>query len=112
MPGWIVYRSPEQAHETSQGRRLTDLGAIIESIRKLLSTSQGGVRQMKHQLGMMLGISALMIGPAMGQNQPNPAQAAAKTLLQAADKAIGPSRVLPWTEAGTGRLAYPRQRFG
>ncbi len=66
---------------------------------------------MKHQLGMMLGISALMIGPAMAQNQPNPAQAAAKTLLQAADKAIGASSVKSWTETGTGWMGYPGQQY-
>ena len=52
---------------------------------------------MRNQLGMMFGISALMIGPAMAQNQPNPNQAAAKALLQAADKAIGASNVKSWS---------------
>ena len=66
---------------------------------------------MKSQLGMMLGISALMIGPAMAQNQPNPGQAAAKTLLQAADKAIGASSVKSWVISGTGWMGYPGQQF-
>ena len=52
---------------------------------------------MKNQLGILFGISALMVGPALAQNQPNPNQAAnqaaAKALLQAADKAIGASSV-------------------
>ena len=43
---------------------------------------------MKNQLGILLGMSALLAGPAMAQNAPNPNQAAAKALLQAADKAI------------------------
>ena len=48
---------------------------------------------MKTQLGVLFGISALMVGPALAQNQPNANQAAAKALLQAADKAIGASSV-------------------
>jgi glyoxylase-like metal-dependent hydrolase (beta-lactamase superfamily II) len=67
---------------------------------------------MKPQLGVVFGISALMVGPALAQNQPNPAQAAAKTLLQAADKAIGASSVKSWTaSAATGRMGYPGQQF-
>jgi glyoxylase-like metal-dependent hydrolase (beta-lactamase superfamily II) len=67
---------------------------------------------MKYQLGMMLGISALMVGPALAQNQPNPAQAAAKSLLQAADKAIGASSIKSFTAtAATGRMGYPGQQF-
>src|SRR5437868_10508150 len=61
--------------------------------------------QMKNQLGMLFGLSALMVGPAMAQNAgPNPAQAAAKTLLQAADKAIGASTVKSYTVTATGRM--------
>ena len=66
---------------------------------------------MKSQLGMMLGLSALMVGPAMAQNQPTPDQAAAKALLQAADKAIGASTVKSWTISGTGWMGYPGQQF-
>jgi glyoxylase-like metal-dependent hydrolase (beta-lactamase superfamily II) len=71
---------------------------------------------MKHQLGIALGLSALMIGPAMAQQQqPNAnqaaARAAAKTLLQAADKATGASFVKSWTASGTGRMGYPGQQF-
>jgi glyoxylase-like metal-dependent hydrolase (beta-lactamase superfamily II) len=66
---------------------------------------------MKHQLGMMIGISALMIGPAMAQQQPNPNQAAAKALLQAADKAMGASFVKGWTASGTGWMGYPGQQY-
>ena len=66
---------------------------------------------MKSQLGIMLGLSALMIGPAMAQNQPNPNQAAAKALLQAADKAIGASSVKSWASTGTGWMGYPGQQF-
>ena len=40
---------------------------------------------MRNKLGMFIGISALMVGPAMAQNAPNPNQVAAKALLQAAD---------------------------
>jgi glyoxylase-like metal-dependent hydrolase (beta-lactamase superfamily II) len=67
---------------------------------------------MKEQLRLLLGISALMVGPATAQQgQPNPNQAAAKALLQAADKAIGASRVKSWTSTGTGRRGYPGQQF-
>ena len=66
---------------------------------------------MKSQLGMMLGLSALMIGPALAQSQPTPAQAAAKTLLQAADKATGASTVKSWSISGTGWMGYPGQQF-
>ena len=65
---------------------------------------------MKKQLGIMLGLSALMIGPAMAQ-QPNPNQAAAKVLLQAADKAMGASFLKSWTASGTGWMGYPGQQF-
>jgi hypothetical protein len=51
------------------------------------------MRDMKTQLGIWFGVSALMVGPALAQNQPNANQAAAKALLQAADKAIGASSV-------------------
>jgi hypothetical protein len=45
---------------------------------------------MKTKLGVLLLASSAMIVPAAAQQgQPNPAQAAAKALLQAADKAIG-----------------------
>ncbi len=65
---------------------------------------------MKNQLGILVGLSALMIGPAMAQ-QPNPNQAAAKTLLQAADKAMGASYLKSWTASGTGWMGYPGQQF-
>ncbi len=51
-----------------------------------------------------------MIGPAMAQ-QPNPNQAAAKALLQAADKAMGASYLKSWTASGTGWMGYPGQQF-
>src|SRR5262245_16653885 len=74
---------------------------------------------MKQQLGMMLGLSALMMGSAMAQQQaqqqPTPQQianrAAAKTVLQAADKAMGASFVKGWTASGTGWMGYPGQQF-
>src|SRR2546430_3113650 len=52
-----------------------------------------------------------MLGPALARNQPNPGQAAAKALLQAADKAIGASSVKSFTATGTGRMGYPGQQF-
>jgi glyoxylase-like metal-dependent hydrolase (beta-lactamase superfamily II) len=52
-----------------------------------------------------------MVGPAMAQDAPNPNQAAAKVLLQAADKAIGASSVKSWTNTGTGWMGYPGQPY-
>jgi glyoxylase-like metal-dependent hydrolase (beta-lactamase superfamily II) len=66
---------------------------------------------MRTNLGIAFGMSALIIGPAMAQNQPNPNQAAAKTLLQAADKAIGASNVKSFTITATGRMGYPGLQF-
>jgi len=67
---------------------------------------------MRNQLKLMLGVaaSALMATPALAQ-QPNPNQAAAKALLQAADKAIGASQVKSWTATGTGWMGYPGQQY-
>ena len=71
---------------------------------------------MKIQLGTLLVTSAVLIGPAMAQNAgPNPeqaaARAAAKSLLQAADKAIGASSVKSFINAATGWMGYPGQQF-
>jgi glyoxylase-like metal-dependent hydrolase (beta-lactamase superfamily II) len=67
---------------------------------------------MRHKLGMMIGISALMISPALAQGQqPNPNQAAAKALLQAADKAIGASSVKSFVNSGNGWMGFPGQQF-
>jgi glyoxylase-like metal-dependent hydrolase (beta-lactamase superfamily II) len=53
-----------------------------------------------------------MIAPAAAQQgQPNPNQAAAKALLQAADKAIGASSVKSMTVSATGWMGYPGQQF-
>src|SRR5262249_26555594 len=66
---------------------------------------------MRSKLPLLLGISTLMVGPALAQNQPNPNQVAAKALLQAADKAIGASSVKSWNASGTGWVGYPGQQF-
>src|SRR3977135_2452607 len=66
---------------------------------------------MRNKLGLLCGVSALMIGPAMAQNAPNPNQVAAKALLQAADKAIGASNVKSFTVTGAGWVGYPGQQF-
>jgi len=67
---------------------------------------------MRHQLGMLLGFTALVAVPAMAQQQaPNPNQVAGKALLQAADKAIGASNVKSFTVTATGWMAYPGQQF-
>jgi glyoxylase-like metal-dependent hydrolase (beta-lactamase superfamily II) len=63
------------------------------------------------KLGVLLLASSAMIAPALAQNAPNPAQAAAKALLQAADKAIGASSVKSITTTTTGWRAYPGQQF-
>jgi glyoxylase-like metal-dependent hydrolase (beta-lactamase superfamily II) len=66
---------------------------------------------MKTKLGVLLLASSAMIVPAAAQNAPNPAQAAAKALLQAADKAIGASSVKSITVTGTGWMGSPGQQF-
>jgi len=61
---------------------------------------------------LLLGVpAALLAGPAMAQQQPNPNQVAAKALLQAADKAIGASSVKSWSATATGWMGYPGQQF-
>jgi glyoxylase-like metal-dependent hydrolase (beta-lactamase superfamily II) len=53
-----------------------------------------------------------MIAPAVAQQgQPNPNQAAAKALLQAADKAIGASNVNSVVVTGAGWMGYPGQQY-
>jgi len=67
---------------------------------------------MRHQIGMLLLASTAMVVPAGAQNAPpNPAQAAAKDLLQAADKAIGASKVKSYVISSTGWMGYPGQQF-
>jgi glyoxylase-like metal-dependent hydrolase (beta-lactamase superfamily II) len=67
---------------------------------------------MRHGIGILLLTSTALIGPAAAQNAaPNPAQAAAKSLLQAADKAIGASNVTSFITTSTGRRGYPGQQF-
>src|SRR6516162_6004959 len=65
------------------------------------------------KLGVLLLASSAMIAPAVAQQgQPNPAQQAAKALLQAADKAIGASGVKSLSAtAANGRMGYPGQQF-
>src|SRR6516162_10855934 len=68
--------------------------------------------RMKTKLGMLLLLSTAMVAPAAAQQgQPNPNQAAAKAILQAADKAIGASNVKSLTVAATGRIGSPGQQF-
>ena len=67
---------------------------------------------MSKRLLLLLGMPALLAGPAMAQQPaPNPNQAAAKTLLQAADKAIGASTIKSWSVTATGWMGYPGQQF-
>ena len=63
--------------------------------------------RMRHKIGLLLLTSTAMIAPAAAQQgQPNPAQAAAKALLQAADKAIGASNVKSIIVTATGWMGY------
>jgi len=48
---------------------------------------------------------------AAQQGQPNPNQAAGKAILQAADNAIGASKVNSIQMAATGRIGSPGQQF-
>src|SRR5262249_38850956 len=78
----------------------------------VLPFRQGG-RVMKLKLGVLLLASSAMITPAAAQQQgqPNPDQAAAKAILQAADKAIGASNVKSIVVTGTGWIGSPGQQF-
>ena len=67
---------------------------------------------MKTKLGMLLLLSTAMVAPAAAQpGQPNPNQAAAKAILQAADKAIGASNVKSYIVTATGWMGSPGQQF-
>jgi glyoxylase-like metal-dependent hydrolase (beta-lactamase superfamily II) len=66
---------------------------------------------MTHKIGILLLASTALVLPAAAQNAPNPGQAAAKQLLQAADAAIGASKVKSWTSAATGWMGYPGQQY-
>ena len=66
---------------------------------------------MTHRIGILLLASTAMIAPAAAQNAPNPEQAAAKALLQAADNAIGASKVKSYVSSSTGWRGYPGQQF-
>ena len=66
---------------------------------------------MTHRIGILLLASTAMIAPAAAQNAPNPEQAAAKALLQAADNAIGASKVKSYVASSTGWRGYPGQQF-
>ena len=67
---------------------------------------------MKLKLGVLLLASSAMIATAAAQqSQPNPNQAAAKAILQAADKAIGASNVRSIAVTATGWIGSPGQQF-
>src|ERR1700704_6541894 len=58
---------------------------------------------MRNRLGILLVASALIAGPAAAQN--------ARALLQAADSAVGASKVNSMQFTGKGRTAYLGQNF-
>lgn len=66
---------------------------------------------MTRTLQLALLMSTCLIASASAQNQPNPNQVAAKALLQAADAAIGASKVKSWSASGTGWMGYPGQQY-
>src|SRR6202795_1966491 len=67
---------------------------------------------MRLKIGMLLLASSAMIVPAAAQQgQPNPNQVAAKAILQAADAAIGASKVNSYVASSTGWRGYPGQQF-
>src|SRR5258708_22787342 len=67
---------------------------------------------MNARLGMLLlASSALAVPAAAQQGQPNANQAAAKAILQAADAAIGASKVHSYVASSPGWRGYPRQQF-
>ena len=62
---------------------------------------------MRNVLVTLVAVSALMLGPAVG---PAAAQNA-KAVLQAADNAVGASKVNSIQYTGTGRISYLGQNF-
>jgi hypothetical protein len=67
---------------------------------------------MRTRLGVLLLASSAVILPATAQQgQPNPNQVAAKAILQAADAAIGASKVRSYVSSSTGWRGYPGQQF-
>jgi glyoxylase-like metal-dependent hydrolase (beta-lactamase superfamily II) len=67
---------------------------------------------MKTRLGMLLLASAAVIVPvAAQQGRPTPNQAAGKAILQAADAAIGATKVHSYMASSTGWRGYPGQQF-
>ena len=66
---------------------------------------------MRLKLGVLLLASSAMVAYAAEQGQPNANQTAAKTILQAASKAIGASNVKSFTATSTGWMGYPGQQF-
>src|SRR3974377_473413 len=60
---------------------------------------------------LLLASSAMIVPAAAQQGQPNPNQAAAKAILQAADAAIGASKVHSYVASLTGGRGYPGQQF-
>ena len=66
----------------------------------------------RHKIGLLLLTSTAMIAPAAAQQgQPNPNQVAGKAILQAADAAIGASKVHSYVASSTGWRGYPGQQF-
>jgi hypothetical protein len=60
---------------------------------------------------LLLASSAMIAPAAAQQGQPNPNQAAGKAILQAADNAIGASKVNSIQMTATGWIGSPGQQF-
>src|SRR5258708_15706590 len=66
----------------------------------------------RNKIGLLVLTSTAMIAPAAAQQgQPNPNQVAGKAILQAADAAIGASKVHSYVASSTGWRGYPGQQF-
>ena len=103
--GWIACRS----HAPSSSGAPSGPGPLAHRSSNLLRRQ---CRILRHCREYLLLASSAMIAPAAAQQgQPNPAQAAAKALLQAADKAIGASNVKSSTVTATGWMGSPGQQF-
>ncbi len=67
---------------------------------------------MRLKRAVLLLASSAMIAPAAAQQgQPNPNQVAGKAILQAADNAIGASKVNSIQMTATGWIGSPGQQF-
>src|SRR6266851_2069379 len=81
------------------------------SLGALLLYLGGGIVMRLKRAVLLLASSAMIVPATAQQGQPNPNQVAGKAILQAADAAIGASKVHSYVASSTGWRGYPGQQF-